>query len=162
MRFLKRIFILLLIAFIVIQFFHPKKNISAAPPTNHISKKFPVPDDIAQILSNSCYDCHSNNTRYPWYFNIQPVAWWMADHVQEGKKHLNFDEYASYRLRRQYGKFDDTIDMIKDDEMPLPSYLWEHRDARLSPEQKEKLTAWCNISKNAMKAAYPIDSLVKK
>ena len=162
MRLLKRIFILLLITFIVIQFFHPEKNISAAPPAHHISKKFPVPDDVAQILSNSCYDCHSNNTRYPWYFNIQPVAWWMADHVQEGKKHLNYDEYASYRLRRQYGKFDDTIDMIKDDEMPLPSYLWEHRDARLSPEQKEKLIAWCTSCKNAMKAAYPMDSLVKK
>jgi hypothetical protein len=162
MRFLKRILILLLIAFIIIQFFRPEKNVSADASVNNISKNFPVPADVAQILSNSCYDCHSDNTRYPWYFSIQPVAWWLTDHVQEGKKHLNFDEFASYPLRRQYNKFDQTIDMVKKDEMPLSSYLVIHGDAILSPEQKEKVIAWCSNCMNAMKAAYPIDSLVKK
>src|SRR5689334_784373 len=105
MRFVKRILILLLIAFIIIQFFHPEKNISTAIPVNHISKNFLVPDEVTAILSNSRNDCHSNNTRYPWYNHIQPVAWWLNDHVTEGKKHLNFDEYSSYNLRRQYRKF---------------------------------------------------------
>src|SRR5215213_3952211 len=101
MRFLKKIFIVLVIAFIVIQFFRPEKNISAAAPSNHIAAKFSVPADVNQILSTSCYDCHTNNTRYPWYSYVQPVAWWLDDHIREGKKHLNFDEYASYNLRRQ-------------------------------------------------------------
>lgn len=153
---------MLLIAFIIIQFFRPEKNVSAAVSLNHISKNFPVSKDVAQILSNSCYDCHSNNTRYPWYFSVQPVAWWLHDHITEGKKHLNFDEFDSYHPRRQYNKFDETIDMIKEDEMPLPSYLVGHSDAVLSPEQKEKVIAWCNNCMNAMKAVYPMDSLVKK
>jgi hypothetical protein len=162
MRLLKKILILLLIAFIVIQFFHPGKNSSAAAPVNSVSKNFPVPDDVAQILAVACYDCHSNNTRYPWYSHIQPVAWWLNNHIQEGKKHLNFDEFATYPLRRQYGKFDQTIKVIKKDEMPLPSYLIIHRDAVLSPEQKEKVIAWSKNCMDAMKTAYPIDSLVKK
>jgi hypothetical protein len=162
MRLFKKILILLLIAFIVIQFFHPGKNSSAAAPVNSVSKNFPVPDDVAQILAVACYDCHSNNTRYPWYSHIQPVAWWLNNHIQEGKKHLDFDEFATYPLRRQYGKFDQTIKVIKKDEMPLPSYLIIHRDAVLSPEQKEKVIAWSKNCMDAMKAAYPIDSLVKK
>jgi hypothetical protein len=83
MKFLKRVLIPLLIAFIIIQFFRPEKNISASAAAKHISTKFSFPDDVEQILSNSCYDCHSNNTRYPWYFSVQPVAWWLDDHVRE-------------------------------------------------------------------------------
>ena len=90
MKLLKKILLLFVIAFIIIQFFRPEKNISAAATSTHISKIFPVTDDVSQILSNSCYDCHSNNTRYPWYNKIQPVAWWMNDHIDEGKDELNF------------------------------------------------------------------------
>lgn len=161
MKFIKRTLIFLLAAFIVIQFFHPEKNISDAAPANHISKSFPFPGNIKEIVSNSCYDCHSNNTRYPWYYHIQPVAWWMNDHIQEGKSHLNFDEFASYRPRRQYSKFGDTKDMIKEDEMPLSSYILGHPRAALSPEQKQIITAWCNNCMSAMKAIYPLDSLIK-
>jgi hypothetical protein len=162
MKFLKKILWILVILFIAAQFIRPKKNISEAAPAAHISQKFSVPDNVKQILSTSCYDCHSNNTRYPWYNNIQPVAWWMGGHVEDGKKHLNFDEYSSYNLRRQYHKFEEMIEMVKKDEMPLPSYLVLHGNAKLSMEQKVKITDWCSVSMEAMKSAYPIDSLLKK
>jgi len=162
MKFLKRILLVVVIAFIVIQFFRSEKNISAAARSNHITVKFSVPGDVKQILSTSCYDCHSNNTRYPWYHSVQPVAWWLRSHISEGKEHLNFDEFASYKLRRQYHKFEEIIEMVKEDEMPLPSYLVGHRDAVLSPEQKEKIIAWSNNCMEEMKAVYPVDSLVKQ
>ena len=162
MKFFKRALLFLAITFIVIQFFRPQKNISAAPSTNHISQKFSVPDDVKQILATSCYDCHSNNTHYPWYFSVQPVAWWLSDHINEGKKHLNFDEFTSYPLQRQFNKFKQTAEEVEEDGMPLSSYLAIHGDAAISPEQKEKIIAWCDECRNAMKAMYPADSLKKQ
>ena len=162
MKLIKKIMWLLVIALIVIQFFHPEKNISAGMSPNHISQKFLFPEDVKQVISTSCYDCHSNNTNYPWYFSVQPVAWWLADDIEEGKKHLNFDEFASYNLRRQYKKFDAIGDHIREDEMPPGTYLFIHRNANLSPEQKEKIIQWSEQRAAEMKAAYPLDSLLRK
>lgn len=162
MKSLKRILIALIIIFIAIQFFRPERNTSAAASPQHISSKFSIPDDVTHVLSTSCYDCHSNNTRYPWYFRVQPVAWWLNNHVSEGKRHLNFDEYTSYNLRRQYHKFEEIIEMVQEDEMPLPSYLVMHNNARLNQDQKDKIISWSNSCMDAMKSAYPLDSLVRK
>ena len=83
---------LLLIALVVIQFFRPKKNVAQGISANHISTKFSIPDDVNAILDKACYDCHSNNSRYPWYFNIQPIGLWMDHHIKEGKRGVNFSE----------------------------------------------------------------------
>jgi hypothetical protein len=162
MRFLRRLLLLLLIVFIVIQFFRPKKNIAEGPQPNNIATVYPVPENVKGILARACNDCHSNNTRYPWYNNIQPVAWWLADHVKDGKKELNFDEFASYRPRRQYNKLEQSKDLVEKDEMPLDSYTWIHRDARLSEEDKKSLYDWVNSIRAALEAKYPMDSLVRK
>jgi len=79
---------------VVIQFIKPAPNQSAGPQVNYIGNKHEVPANVKTILDKACMDCHSNNTRYPWYASIQPLAWWLADHVKDGKKHLNFDEYT--------------------------------------------------------------------
>jgi hypothetical protein len=150
---------LLLIAFIVIQFFHPKKNIHEGDQPNAISKKFPVPADVKVILDKACMNCHSNNTRYPWYNNIQPVAWWLNNHVIDGKKELNFDEYINRRPRFQYRRMEQTIDLVKKGEMPLDSYTWTHKDAILSEEEKTKLFDWAQSIMDTLKSQYPIDSL---
>ncbi len=160
----KKIFYLLVLAFIIIQFFHPQKNndSSAGALTNDISKVLPVPDKVQTILKTSCYDCHSNNTRYPWYAAIQPVAWWLNNHIEEGKKEINFNEFASYTLRRQYKKLEEIIKQVKEDEMPLGSYTLIHRDAALSKDQKLALTSWSGTAMDSMKAKYPSDSLKRK
>ncbi|HAI83066.1 MAG TPA: cytochrome C [Chitinophagaceae bacterium] len=158
----KKIGVVLVLALIVIQFFRPEKNITTQPATTHISKLYTVPADVEQILVNACYDCHSNNTVYPWYSNIQPVAWWLADHVEDGKKHLNFDTYTTYNLRRQYHKMEEVVEQVEANEMPMKSYKLAHSNARLTDAQKQLLINWANSVMNTMKAQYPIDSLVKK
>ena len=158
-KFLKRLFLVLLLAFIVIQFFRPEKNISTVTSANDITTKYAVPADVQTILKTSCYDCHSNNTAYPWYNNIQPVAWWLKNHVDEGKKELNFSEFASYRIGRQYRKLDEVNKQIKEGEMPLESYTIIHGNAKLSEQQKLVVANWVNAIRDSIKAQYPEDSL---
>ena len=154
--------IVLLIAFIAIQFFHPPKNQAEGAQPGNIASVFPVPENVKSILEKACNDCHSNNTAYPWYSKIQPVDWWMDNHVKEGKRELNFDEYAAKPLRYQYHKMEEIIDQVKKGEMPLNSYTWIHKDAILNAEEKTALTSWANGIRTAMEAKYPMDSLVRK
>ena len=156
---LKTIGWVLLFALIVIQFFHPEKNIHPGDQPNSIEKKFTVSSDVKNILDKACYDCHSNNTRYPWYNNIQPVAWWLADHVNEGKRELNFDDFIMRRPRFQYNRMKQTIDLVKKEAMPLDSYTWIHKDAILTEEEKTKIYDWAKSIMNTLEAQYPIDSL---
>ena len=111
---LKKIGYGVFIALIAIQFISSEKNINltTSATANDITKAVPVPDNIQTILKTSCYDCHSNNTIYPWYASVQPVAWWMNNHIEEGKKEINFNEFASYSLRRQYKKLGEIIEQL--------------------------------------------------
>ena len=161
-KILKRTFQILLLGFIVIQFIRPAKNKAEGISNNDISKIYAVPADVQAILKTSCYDCHSNNTVYPWYANIQPAAWWLADHVKEGKKELNFSEFASYRIGRQFRKLEEINKEVKENEMPLDSYLWIHKDAKLNNEQKLTLANWVASVRDTIKVNYPTDSLVRK
>ena len=160
-KIIKPIALVLLAALIVIQFFKPERNLSSiqGASANDISKLYPVPQEVASILKTSCYDCHSNNTHYPWYSNFQPVAWWLADHVKEGKKEINFSEFASYRIGKQYKKLEEIYSEVEEGEMPLESYTLIHGDAKLSPSQKEKLMSWASEIRDSIKAHNPADSL---
>jgi hypothetical protein len=153
---------LLLIAIVVLQFFRPEKNIEAGVSVNHISNKFSIPADVNTILDKACNDCHTNNTRYPWYYNIQPVGIWMNNHVVDGKKSLNFSEYTNKRLRYQYHKMEEVIELVKENEMPLPSYTWTHKDAVLTQEERVKLTDWAQSIMQTLESQYPIDSLKRQ
>lgn len=159
---IKKILLVLLAALIVIQFIHPKKNNIEGPQPNYIGNIFNIPEDVKTILAKACNDCHSNNTRYPWYANLQPVHWWLENHIKEGKKKINYDEFTNRPLRYQYHKMEETIEMVKEGEMPLNSYTWTHKDAKLTDEEKSKLTGWAQSVMDTMKARYPIDSLVRK
>ena len=161
-KILKRTFQILLLAFIIIQFIRPAKNKAEGISQNDISKIYPVPENVQAILKTSCYDCHSNNTVYPWYAQIQPVAWWLNNHIQDGKKDLNFSEFASYRIRRQYKKLEEINELVKKDEMPLDSYLWLHKNAKLDDQQKLTLANWVTTIRDTIKANYPADSLIRK
>ena len=159
---LKKIFAVLFVLFIIIQFIRPGKNKSPEPSTHDISTKYIVPTDIKNILKVSCYDCHSNNTIYPWYAEVQPVGWWLSNHIKEGKKELNFSEFAVYTIRRQYFKLNEINDQVKKDEMPLKSYLLIHRYAKLNDQQKSAMANWVTILRDSIKGKYPPDSLKKK
>ena len=160
--FFKRFLIFLLIAFVVIQFFRPQKNVSLVIEVNDIATRYAIPADVQSTLKASCYDCHSNNTKYPWYNNMQPVAWFLADHVKEGKKELNFNEFASYSIGKQYRKLEALNGEVQDNEMPLESYTFIHGDAKLTELQKAGIKIWVTTLRDSIKANYPADSLVRK
>jgi Haem-binding domain len=157
----KKAMLVLLAALIIIQFIHPKKNKAEGPQPNYIGAKYAVPEDVKTILAKACNDCHSNNTRYPWYSMLQPVHWWLNKHLVDGKKHINYDEYTNKPLRYQYHKMEETIEMVKEGEMPLNSYTWTHKDAKLTIEEKAKITGWAQSVMDTMKAHNPIDSLIR-
>ncbi len=158
----KAIVIIFLIFFIGIQFFHPQKNSITKPSPNNISKLYQLPHDVDTLLRMACYDCHSDNTIYPWYNNFQPVAWWLNNHIEDGKRHLNFDAFTSYSIAKQYKKIGDIADEIRQGDMPLPSYTFEHKDARLTESEREKIYDWCDTVRKDIQLKYPADSSVIK
>ena len=148
---LKNILTVLLLLFIGIQFIDVQKNISEDQSANAIENYYNVPPKVKSILKTSCYDCHSNNTIYPSYSKLQPVKWWLADHVNSGKRHLNFDEFNSYSREKKLEKLDEIIETIKEGEMPLASYTVIHQDAKLSASDISEIEKWVNDTKRDVK-----------
>ncbi|RYD95522.1 MAG: cytochrome C [Sphingobacteriales bacterium] len=140
----KRIFFGLLIVLVVIQFIRPERNTHPGRQATALGLQYPVPEQVGTILQKACNDCHSNNTRYPWYSNIQPVGWWLQHHVNEGKGKLNFDAFTSYSRRRQAKKMDETAELVEKGAMPLDSYTWIHKDAKLTATERSALVAWAH------------------
>jgi len=155
----RKILLVLLVILIVIQFIHPARNISKSEQPNKIAKAYAVPDSVRVILDKACLDCHSNNTRYVWYFKIQPIDWWLTHHINEGKDELNFDEFTNKPIRYQYNKLDESVKQVKEREMPIDSYLWIHKDAKLSDQEKSTFINWAESIRNEIKGKYPADSL---
>ncbi|QED37161.1 hypothetical protein FK178_05305 [Antarcticibacterium arcticum] len=142
MKFLKIIGLVLLVVFVGIQFIPANRNTSDYIPQSDFTEVFEVPENINTILQTSCYDCHSNNTNYPWYNKIQPFTWYLNDHIEKGKEELNFSEFGEYSSRRQSSKLRSISSQVEDGEMPLSSYTLVHWDAKLSAKEKEVFIAW--------------------
>lgn len=140
----KLILMVLLAVLLLIQLVRPQKNTAAIPAGKAFVDTFKVSEQVNAILAVSCYDCHSNNTDYPWYSEIQPMAWFMDKHIKDGKEKLNFDELPSYGSRRLNSKFTQITKQIEQDKMPLNSYLWMHEGARLSMEDKKLFVEYFN------------------
>ncbi len=135
------------------QFIRPEKNQSNASPAP-ILERYPASEQVVDILQRACNDCHSNFTEYPWYAEVQPVASWLANHVEEGKEHLNFSDFTNGSAKKQAHKFEEIIEMTQKGEMPLNSYTWAHRNAVLTETEKEALIDWARTS---MAAAGPVE-----
>ncbi|MDP2067361.1 MAG: heme-binding domain-containing protein [Lutibacter sp.] len=150
MNLYKKAILLLLIAVVGIQFLPTTRNQSNEVFETDFTNTFAVPNNVQNLLKNSCYDCHSNNTSYPWYYKIQPVGWLLENHIKEGKKELNFNEFGTYSKRRQKSKLKSIINQIDEDEMPLWSYTLIHKDAKLSEADKELLIRWMNKLKDSL------------
>ncbi|RYY98799.1 MAG: cytochrome C [Chitinophagaceae bacterium] len=156
---LKRILLGLLVLLLLLQLFRPEKNRSQEPQSRNISTAYPPTPQVQSILERACYDCHSNNTRYPWYAEVQPVAWWLQHHVNEGKEELNFDEFLGYPPRKQIRKMKESAELVEKGAMPLSSYTWIHKDAKLSREQAEAFAIWARgVERQVQAAALPTDS----
>lgn len=142
MKLIKKILLFLLVVFVIAQFFGPEKNEGDITKIEAFIAETNPPQNVKKIMKESCYDCHSDVTRYPWYFNVTPVNYWIADHIEHGKDELNFSNWADYSLKRKEHKMEEVWEEVKEKEMPLDSYTWTHGDANLTDEQIEALVSW--------------------
>jgi hypothetical protein len=147
---IKKILLGILILFIGIQFIHPARNNSGQVLATDIAKTISIPENVLALLRAACYDCHSNNTNYPWYATVQPVDWFLARHIKNGKKELNFSEFGTYSIRRQKSKLKSIASQVKDGDMPLTSYAIIHKTARLSKEEKAAIKDWALHAKESI------------
>ncbi|MGC1203526.1 MAG: heme-binding domain-containing protein [Flavobacteriaceae bacterium] len=150
MKIVKIIVLVLLVAFVGIQFVPTVRNQSESVPKTDFMLVNAVPKNINEKLQVSCYDCHSNNTAYPWYNKVQPVAWLLEDHIKNGKEELNFNEWADYSDRRKKSKLKSIISQVRDDEMPLSSYTLIHKDAKFNENDKQALIDWLSRLRDSL------------
>ncbi len=150
---IKKISIGLLALFAIVQFINPDKNESEFVPESDFITLEQPPQHLADIIKTSCYDCHSNNTIYPWYDRITPVNFWVDGHIEHGKGHLNFSEWNKYSSKKKAHKLDEFIEMIEDKEMPLESYTLTHQDTKLSDADIAALTNWVTLVKIKIEVA---------
>lgn len=138
----KKIILGLLAFLILIQFIRVDKTNPPVEPQNDFVTITQAPAEIVSLLRTACYDCHSNETTYPWYFNVAPISWWAKDHVNDGRKHLNYSIWGTYKKERQQHKLEEMYSEVEEGEMPLSSYTLMHGNATLTPEQTKALTDW--------------------
>ncbi len=139
---MKKAIIVIIAILVIIQFFRIDKS---NPPAN-MEKDFITitnpPTDMGIMLKESCYDCHSHHTNYPWYSNIAPVSWLLKEHVNNGRNHLNFSVWTDYKESKKNHKLDECIEMIETGEMPMKGYVLLHEEADLTDAQKKAMIDW--------------------
>jgi len=138
----KNVSLALLVVLIVIQFFRIDKEIPAVDKSKDFIEVTNPPLEIAKLIKTTCYDCHSYETQYPWYTNVAPLSWWIADHIEDGRGHLNFSIWTEYPEKRALHKLEEFYEEVEEGEMPLSSYTLAHGEAKLSKEDIDKLVAW--------------------
>lgn len=142
MKILKKLFVVLVIIFIVAQFFGPKKNQGDVLSFEPFFQDTNPSEAVTYILKESCFDCHSDVTRYPWYDKITPINYWLASHVADGKKEFNISAWNGYSTKKKDHKFEELIEMVENKEMPLESYTFTHSEAKLTDIQIAEVMEW--------------------
>ena len=151
LRIVKWALILVACLLLIAQFKRPAKTNPVSDPSLAIEAHVQVDPNVGAILNRSCYDCHSNKTRWPWYSNVAPVSWFVIDHVNEGRHDLNFSEWGKYSRQDQKAQLGQLCELITEGWMPLSSYTPLHPSAKLSEEDKKLLCSWASTQRNAMR-----------
>ncbi len=139
---LKPILLILLAALVIIQFINRPEKISEPVTENDIIEVLKVNTEVASMLKSACYDCHSDQPRYPWYANIAPISWSIGEHIEHGRDELNFSNWGEYSAKRKDHKLEEIIEEVEEGHMPLPNYVRMHSEAKLSEEQIKMLEEW--------------------
>ena len=142
MKAVKVILLALAIILVVIQFLPSGMPDNKPEDEKSISSSGLVTEPVLTQLRTSCFDCHSNQTSFPWYSKLAPSSWFLAGHIKNGRSQLNFSEWETYSRRGKIGQLEDIVDQVKSGEMPLKSYLLIHREARLEKEEISSLSEW--------------------
>ncbi|HSU25318.1 MAG TPA: heme-binding domain-containing protein [Pyrinomonadaceae bacterium] len=139
--------VVIVVLFVLIQFVRPDRNNPPINPAETLEASVQVPENVKTVLARSCADCHSNETYYPWYSNISPVSWFLANHIEDGRRELNMSVWSTYSDKKKAKKLEEVCEQVMENEMPLPSYLWIHRDAGLSDPERGLLCDWANAER---------------
>ena len=129
------------------QFIRPAKTNPAADPSQSVESRLQVTPQVTAILDRSCYDCHSNKTRWPWYSNVAPVSWFVISHVNEGRQNMNFSEWGRYNQRDTDGLLKQICREVTSGGMPLSSYTPLHPGSTLSAADVKTLCDWSNTER---------------
>jgi len=138
----KTIVWIIVIVAIVIQFIPSGRPDVVQDNPNDLILNNSVPDSVKNILRTSCYDCHSNETVYPWYAYVAPVSWLVSRDIRKGHEKLNFSEWENHDKIKKAEYLDSMSDALENEEMPLPIYLLMHANAKLTPEERQQLIDW--------------------
>ena len=141
-KWIKYFLIVALIALIVIQFIHPDHVVPEVKLQNDFISQTSPPEEIKSILKTACYDCHSYETKYPWYDKIQPVSFWLDGHVNHARQKLNFSTWGDYTAKKKDHKLEECIEFVEKKWMPLKSYTWAHGEARLTDDDRKLVIDW--------------------
>ena len=145
----RKIIIISLVVLIGIQFIRPSRRTPRVDPNSGFIALTATPPEMAKLIKTACYDCHSYETKYPWYANVAPVSWWMSNNIHEARKHLNFSEWGMYPNKKRVHKLEEAGEEVSEGNMPIPNYTWLHANARLTDEQRKSLVAYFQEMKNA-------------
>ena len=154
-KIVKVTFIVLVLAFIVGQFIRPDFSNPPVIPSETLAASTQVPADVQQVLTRSCSDCHSNETRYPWYSKVTPFNWFLADHISDGRREMNFSVWNTYPTKKKLRKLEELCEQVEQGEMPLPSYLWIHRESVLAEGDARLLCDWSKAERARLSAEAP-------
>ena len=144
----KNIFLFILVLLVLIQFIRIDKSTKPVNAATDFIAMTSANAEVEQLLKVACYDCHSSQPTFPWYTNIAPVSWWIKHHIDEGSHHLNFSDWGTYTEKRKHHKLEECIEMVEEDEMPMDSYTWMHKEAKLTDAQKLQLVEFFKAVKN--------------
>jgi hypothetical protein len=147
MKILKKIALALLVVLIGMQFYRPEKNMDSSNHLQVFLTETNPPEEVQIVLKQACYDCHTNNTVYPWYNNIAPVSYWLTDHIDHGKGEMNLSDWANYSIEKKAHKLEEVAEVLEENEMPLKEYTWTHEEARLTDAQREAVIEWAKRTK---------------
>jgi hypothetical protein len=149
-KFIKIFVIVIIIVFIGIQFFRPNRTNPVSDKSRDVSYYLNIPVNLKQILERSCYDCHSNLTRWPWYTNVAPVSWLVASDVNEARSDMNFSEWGTYNIADQIDYLNQINKQVKKGSMPLGKYLLLHSDAKLTDADRNLLSGWASTAADSL------------
>lgn len=153
---IKVLLVLALVALVAIQFIRPEKNSEGYKSVTSFESETKPSAEVAAILKESCYDCHSNQTQYPWYAEVAPFSLWLEEHIIDGKKHFNVSAWNDYSVKKKEHKLEEFVEMIEKDEMPLRSYTIIH--GNLSEDDKKLLLQWAGLARLQYKHQLEVSS----
>jgi mono/diheme cytochrome c family protein len=138
----RNILIALVVALIIMQFFPIDKTNAPVDQAKDFLTMENAPTEVAQLFKTACYDCHSDETKYPWYTSVAPISWFIKGHIDEGHEHINFSTWADYDAKKKAHKMEEIIEVVDGKEMPMLTYWMIHWDAKISEEQRKQMTDW--------------------